>query len=150
MSQATWDKFFMDMAKLASSKSKDRSRKVGCVIVGPDNEVRSIGFNGFPRGIDDSIEKRHQRPLKYKWVAHAELNAVANAARAGIRTDGCAIYIPWLACSECAKAIIQAGIRRIVCVDAYPDDPIWKDDMQLALEMLIEAGVKVRYYCEEA
>jgi dCMP deaminase len=114
----SWDKFFMDMAKLVASKSKDRSRKVGCVIVGPDNEVRSVGYNGFPRGIADHIEWRHERPAKYKWTEHAERNAIYNSARAGIRTEGCRIYT-------------------------------WGRDFRSGVDMLREAHVGVRYYCDD-
>jgi dCMP deaminase len=145
----SWDKFFMDMAKLVASKSKDRSRKVGCVIVGPDNEVRSVGYNGFPRGIADHIEWRHERPAKYKWTEHAERNAIYNSARAGIRTDGCRIYLPWFPCMDCARAIIQAGITGMVCGEPDFDDPTWGRDFRSGVDMLREAHVGVRYYCDE-
>lgn len=147
---SAWDKFFMDMAKLVASKSKDRSRRVGCVIVGPDNEVRSVGYNGFPRGIDDTVEARHQRPDKYKWTEHAERNAIYNSARAGIRTDGCSIYLPWFPCMDCARAIIQSGIKKMVCGEPDLNDPTWGDDFRQGKDMLAEAGVRVKYFCEDA
>ncbi len=148
MSQETWDRFFIDGAQWAATKSKDRSRKIGCVIVGPDNEVRSVGFNGFPRGINDNIDCRHQRPEKYRWTCHAEKNAIDNAARAGIRTEGCVLYVQWMPCSECAKSIIQCGITSLVGLERDNEDPQWVDDMKHARAMLEEAGVVVRYYCE--
>src|SRR2546421_12647437 len=72
---ADWDGRFMELARHVGTWSKDRSRQVGCVVVGPDNSVRAIGFNGFPRGLDDENEHRHQRPAKYLWTEHAERNA---------------------------------------------------------------------------
>ncbi len=144
-----WDQYFIKMAQLVSSKSKDRSTQVGCVIVGPQNEVRSTGFNGFPRGIDDTVADRHERPAKYKWTEHAERNAIYNAARAGTSTDRCRIYVPWLPCTDCARAIIQAGITEVIGVDADLDNPRWAEDFALAKSMMEEAGVTVRFVAEE-
>src|SRR5260370_34651295 len=104
----------MDLAREIARWSKDRSGGVGCVIVGPDNEVRSTGFNGFPRGVNDEVESRHERPAKYKWTEHAERNAIYNAARVGIPIEGCRIYLPWFPCMECARAIIQTGIVELI------------------------------------
>jgi len=73
---ADWDARFMNLARHISEWSKDRSTKVGVVIVGPENEVRALGYNGFPRGIDDDAPDRHERPEKYLWVEHAERNAI--------------------------------------------------------------------------
>ena len=78
-----WDNRFLSMAKLIATWSRDRSTKVGAVIVGPNREVRSVGYNGFPRGVNDAIESRYERPGKYDWTEHAERNAIYNAARYG-------------------------------------------------------------------
>lgn len=137
--------FFIDMAKLVASKSKDRSTKVGAVIVGPDDEVRSVGYNGFPRGVDDEEDSRHERPKKYLFVAHAEANAIFNAARVGIPTKGCTLYMNFYPCpcAECTKAIIQAGIVRIV----GPNVPFpgkgeqWEASLAASEEMLREAQI---------
>lgn len=131
-----WDTYFVEMAELVSTKSKDPSTKVGAVIVGPGNEIVSTGFNGFPRGVREheiklvdpfqgimvldkerlDKERWEKRPEKYQWVEHAERNAIFNAARYGIKTEGCRMYLNWLPipCSDCTRAIIQAGIVEII------------------------------------
>src|SRR5689334_8457570 len=97
---ADWDSRFMKLAQQIATWSKDRSRQVGCVIVGPSNEIRAAGFNGFPRGVDDLNERRHTRPAKYKWTEHAERNAIYNAARVGIPLQGSRMYLPWFPCMD--------------------------------------------------
>jgi dCMP deaminase len=109
-----WDTYFLQMAQLVSTKSKDRSTKVGCVIVGPDHEVRTTGYNGFCRGIIDDVDSRHERPDKYLWTEHAERNAIYNAARNGIQLAGCTAYVTLFPCADCSRAMIQSGIRKIV------------------------------------
>ena len=109
-----WDTYFMEMANLVSTKSKDRSTQVGCVIVGPNHEVRTTGYNGFCRGIDDDVEERHERPEKYLWSEHAERNAIYNAARNGIRIEDCTAYTTVFPCADCARGLIQSGVVRIV------------------------------------
>lgn len=143
--QDIWDQRWMALAQHYASWSKDRSRQVGCVIVGPGNTQISEGWNGFARGVDDNIDSRHERPEKYLWMKHAEENAITNAARKGVSTLGATIYIPWFPCANCAGDIIQAGIAWVVAY--YPDmsDPKWGQNMHLAADMLEEGGVKVRY-----
>lgn len=138
--------FWMQCAALAASQSKDRSRKVGCVIVDRRDVAISMGWNGFPRGVNDHIEGRHARPLKYKWTEHAERNAIYNAAARGASTLGCTIYLPWFPCSNCARAIIQSGIERMVCVPCEPGDAQWSEDMSVAETMLREAGVQIDFF----
>lgn len=139
-----WDDYFMDMARHVSQRSKDRSTKVGCVVVGPDNEIRSTGYNSFPRGIDDGREERHQRPAKYKWTEHAERNAIYNAARVGTPVKDCRMFLPWFPCMDCARAIVQSGIVELVCHAPNLDDPTWGADFRDALQLFDEAGVAVR------
>lgn len=110
----TWDDFFLGLAGYVSQKSKDQSTKVGAVIVGPDHEVLSLGWNGFPRGVDDNVQERHERPAKYEWTEHAERNAIYNAARHGIALRGATIYVTHAPCAACARAIVQSGIRAVV------------------------------------
>jgi len=133
-----WNEYFIDMAELISTKSKDNSTKVGCVIVGQDNGVLSTGFNGFPRGVTETEEEwvkkvsywdqgelvkpvpgsfdRWGRPQKYSWVEHAERNAVYYAARHGIALNGAKAYLNWdpRPCADCTRAFIQAGIVEII------------------------------------
>jgi dCMP deaminase len=107
-----WDDYFMEMAWLVATKSKDPSTKVGCVITGPGNEVRGTGYNGLPRRVAD-LPERMERPAKYLWTSHAEENAIAHAARVGIATEGCTIYVTHAPCSRCTRMLIQAGIERV-------------------------------------
>lgn len=140
-----WDSYFMDLARLVSSRSKDRSTQTGCVIVGATNEIRSTGYNGFPRGVNDEAEERHARPEKYLWTEHAERNAIYNAARVGTPLAGCRIYLPWIPCMDCARAIVQAGIVEVIGVQMRLDDPKWAEDFKRVATLLGEAGVHLRY-----
>ena len=142
---ANWDKRFFDLARLVGSWSKDRSTKVGCVIVGPHNEVRSIGFNGFPRLANDDAEERHLRPAKYKWTEHAERNAIYNAVLAGTSLAGCRMYLPWFPCMDCARAIVQSGIVELIAIEPQLDDERWGEDFRSAFALFEECGVKVRF-----
>jgi dCMP deaminase len=136
-----WDKRMMESAKLIASWSKDRNRKVGCVVVAPDHAILSSGFNGFPRGVNDDLDERHERPAKYKFTEHAERNAIYNAARHGIKLEGGTIYIPWYPCADCARAIVQSGIKTMVAGSPNFDDPRWGEDFKAAEIMLAEGGV---------
>ena len=139
-----WDEFYLSMCDITSMRSKDPSTKVGAVIVSPSNKVRSIGYNGFPRGAVDAVEEvpeRYERPLKYKWTEHAERNAIYNAETS---LEGCVIYVNSLPpCSDCARAIIQTGIKEVV-LERKPIPERWEEDCGVALVMLRECGVKVR------
>jgi len=151
MSKTDWDLRFMQLADHIAQWSKDRSSKVGAVIVVDKNPV-SMGYNGFPRGCDDDNEERHERPLKYSWVLHAEENAIVNAARNGQRTSGSDMYVNWFPCSRCAGEIINAGIKRIFC-DKEPDwmiEDTWTADHKIAKQKLHEGGVEIIYMNFEA
>ncbi len=143
---ADWDARFMGLAKHIAGWSKDRSRRVGCVIVGPDNEIRAYGFNGFPRGVDDEPESRHARPAKYKWTEHAERNAIYNAARIGTPLQGCRMYLPWFPCMDCARAVVQSGIVELICVRPDLSDPQWGSDFADVPRLLEEASVTIRWW----
>lgn len=144
-----WDEFFISLTHAVRKKSKDRSTQVGAVIVGEDNEVLSIGFNGMPRGIDDELNSRHERPIKYKWFEHAERNAIYNAARHGIALKGSRIYVYGFPCTDCARAIIQSGIKELI-YESWPDDPgrgeRWNEDLKIAKEMFLESGITIREF----
>lgn len=142
-----WDTYFSKMAALVASKSKDRSTKVGAVIVGPDNELRSSGYNGYPRLVSDDIDGSHDRPKRLLRTVHAEANAIVAAARVGIPTKDCRIYVTHWPCAECTKLIIQAGINEVIA--PKPSDELyqrWKDSMDAGLEMFNEAKVHARAY----
>lgn len=138
-----WDKRFMTLAETVASWSKDRSRGIGAVIVGPDRTIRALGYNGFPRGVDDNVEERHVRPDKYLWTEHAERNAIYNAVRAGTDIRGCTCYVNLFCCCNCARAIVQSSLSRVV---TYPpdDDPRWARDFEISMAMFREAGVSVK------
>jgi dCMP deaminase len=145
---ADWDSRFMRLSREIANWSKDHSRKVGCVIVGPKNEIRSVGYNGFPRGVDDTKRYRHERPMKYKWTEHAERNAIYNAARIGASLEGCRMYLPWYPCMDCARAIVQSGINELICIRPDPEDPQWAQDFREVPFLLKEGSVTVRYWTD--
>jgi dCMP deaminase len=141
-----WDIRFMEFTDLTVAQwSKDRSSRVGATIV-KDREIVTTGFNGLPRGCDDNVEARHERPEKYSWFIHAEPNAIINAARQGKSTLGCDMYVNWCPCDQCSGFIVQAGIKRIFC-DQEPDwdDPKWGEGFKRAKIILEEGGVEVIY-----
>lgn len=146
MFSSTWDRRFMLLAHQIAGWSKEKGRLVGAVIVGPDREIRSTGFNGFPRGVRDDVEARHSRETgaKYIWSSHAERNAIYNAARIGVSVKGCVLYVPWFPCAECAKAIIQSGISEVVAYAPDLAEPRWGAEYEVAQVMFGEAGVAVR------
>jgi dCMP deaminase len=123
------------------SWSKDKSTKIGCVIVGQHNQILSSGYNGFPRGVDDVKPERHERPAKYLWTEHAERNAIYNAARHGVALEGSIMYIRWFPCCDCARAIIQSGISRLVAIDPSGDKTLWREELNIARDMMLEAGI---------
>ncbi len=141
----SWNKRWMDLAILISTWSKDRSRQTAAVIVDDRNILLSIGWNGFPRVVNDDIDERHERPIKYKWTEHAERNAIYNAAAKGIPLLNSIMHLAWYPCSDCARAIIQSGIKKIVCIEPDWDDQNWKEDFAISKEMLNEAFVCIEY-----
>ncbi|MBT7706286.1 CMP deaminase [archaeon] len=147
MKRPSWNSYFMSMAYLLAERSHDRSSHVGAVIVGPNNEIRSTGFNGFPRGIDDDAPGRSERPEKYFWTEHAERNAIYNAARHGTPLNSCIIYITALTCMDCARAIINSGIKKVI-VDKRKGtlSNKWNADFERVEQLLKEAGVEIVYY----
>ena len=139
----TWDEYFMGVAMLSGMRSKDPNTQVGCCIVSQDNKILSMGYNGFPLGCSDDEFPwaREGEPLdtKYLYVTHSELNAILNYR--GGSLEGSKLYVTLFPCNECAKAIIQAGIKTIVYKeDKYPDSP----SVRASKRMLNAAGV--RYY----
>lgn len=136
---------FLEMCDTLSQLSKDPSSKFGCVIVGPKNEIRSVGYNSFPRGINDDVAERFDRPEKYFWFEHAERNAIYNAARVGIPTEGCDLYVSAPPCMDCARAIIQSGIKRIVLPGAGSLElqERWKEHFARTKVLLGEARVEI-------
>ena len=139
-----WDLRFLKLAEHISNWSKDPSTKVGCIIVGEDREIRSTGFNGFPRGIEDSEERLNDRTQKYPLICHAEENAIMHAARIGISLKGCIAYVTWPPCNRCTRSLIQAGIREIVIPNEVKIPERWNEEFDLSMTMLNEANIEVR------
>lgn len=144
-----WNRRFFDMVDLVASWSRDPSTKVGAVIVDEEHNVRSVGFNGFPRGVDDDVEERWEnREVKYKYAEHAERNAIYAAARHGCPVEHCTMYLGWYPCADCARAIIQAGIERVF-IDGRKysgtsdRDARWAKDFEIANQMFLEADIEV-------
>ena len=139
--QKSWDEYFMGMAAYVATRSKDPSTKVGAVITGPDNRIRSTGYNGLPSGVQEIPDRTIDRDTKLLFTAHAEQNSIFSAAKTGVPLAGCTLYVHGLRpCAECAKAIIQSGIVRVVVSDS--DMPArWVTSMCSAYTMLEEAGI---------
>lgn len=137
-----WIKKFIETAEYFSSWSKDPSTKVGAVLVDSDNNIRSIGYNGFPRDVSDSSERLQDRNVKYKFTVHAEQNVIATCARLGINTDGCILFCTHHPCSSCLASIIQAGIKTIVIKSPSADFMSrWKEDINISRVMMNEAKI---------
>lgn len=150
----SWIKYFMDIATVVASKSKDRT-KVGCVLVSPTNkQILSTGFNGFCRDIADTPERYADREVKMDYVVHAEANAICFAASSGMRTDGCYAFITLPPCHSCAKLLKQAGVTNIFYMEdlsAAPTQEIkddWRKKQQLSLDILREANINTYRCCE--
>ena len=144
----SWDEYFMGVAVLAGKRSKDPSTQVGACIVSPENIIISTGYNGFPMGCSDDEypweRAGEKEDTKYPYVVHAELNAILNCH--GRSLLGSRIYVALFPCNECAKAIIQSGIREVVYLsDKYEKDPM----TQASKRMLSSAGVKMRQLIPE-
>ena len=137
----TWDEYFMGLAHLSALRSKDPNTQVGAAIVDENHRVVSVGYNGFPTGVsDDEVPWSREGDVltsKYAFVVHAELNAILNSQRS---VRGCTIYVSLFPCNECAKAIIQSGIKKIV----YESDKYNGVDTNIASKrMLKAAGVEL-------
>jgi dCMP deaminase len=136
-----WDERYLSLAESISEWSKDPSRKIGAVAIGAKGQVLAQGFNGFPRGIDDSPDRYADRPRKYELVVHAEMNVVYNASYNGVSLDGSTLYVYGLpVCSDCAKGIIQVGIKRIVMREQIIPHT-WQQSWDKSKAMFDEAGV---------
>lgn len=142
LKQKAKDIRFLNLAKEISTWSKDPSTKVGAVVVGDRDQIISQGYNGFPRGFNDSDEIYSNKQLKYKYIIHAEANAIYNALYNGAYVEGATIYVHGLpVCSECAKAIVQSGITRVV-YDSEPKER-WIQSCSDAMDIFKQAGVEV-------
>ena len=133
---------YLNLAKEVSTWSKDPSSKIGAVAVGEKGQILAQGYNGFPRGIADTPERYNDRETKYKFVVHAEMNVIYNASYNGVSLDGADLYIYGLpTCSECAKGIVQVGIKRVIMPNMrYPE--FWMKNWEESKKIYDEAGVE--------
>lgn len=138
-----WDKRFLSLAKEISQWSKDPSTKIGAVTIGPNRRLLSTGYNGFPRGIVDTDERLTNRDLKYKYVVHGEMNCIYNATLNGVSLNDANLYVYGLpVCSECAKGIIQVGIKNVFMCFPGSISEKWKDSFDTSKKMFDECGIQ--------
>lgn len=139
----SWDEYFIGIAELSAMRSKDPNTQVGCCIVNENNRILSVGYNGFPSGCDDDEfpwerEAESMLDTKYPFVCHAELNAILNSR---VSLEGARLYVTLFPCNECAKAIIQSGIKEVI----YVSDKYSESEATIASKkMLLSAGIKLR------
>lgn len=137
-----WDARYLGLAREVSTWSKDPSSKIGAIAVGGKGEILSTGYNGFPRHILDMDERYAERSIKYKYIVHAEANCIYNATYNGVSLNGSTMYVHGLpCCSECAKAIIQVGVKRVV-MNGDPFNQRWKESVETTLAMFKEARIE--------
>ena len=140
-----YDHRYLELAKFFSTWSKDPSSQIGAVAIGSKGQVLAQGYNGFPRKVDESRHRLDDRETKYKYVVHAEMNCIYNASYNGAKLDGATMYVYGLpVCHECAKAIIQVGITRVV-VPIIDLPERWKESTDLTMTMFEEAGVEYEF-----
>jgi len=137
-----WDKRFLNLAKEISTWSKDPSTQIGAVLVNDERRILATGYNGFPRGVWDSPDYYQDRETKYKYVVHAEMNAIYNATYNGISLKDSTLYVWGLpVCAECAKGVIQVGIKRVVMPHGdYPER--WIESFKKTASMFKETNIE--------
>lgn len=151
-----WDSLFMSMAMLFSMRSPDTSTRVGCVVADQDNNVVSLGYNGWPRGVKsfETDDIRFQKPEKRMWMEHAERNAIYNACRNGTPLNDCKLYVTLFPCTDCVRGIVQVGIQRVIyhgqstqlmknMKNMKQNLQQWNTSYEVSMRMFSEAGVEV-------
>ena len=136
-----WDSRFIELAESIATWSKDPSRGVGAVIVSPLRQVLATGYNGLPRGFEDSPD-RLERPVKHDLIVHAEMNAIIQCARNGISPVGATMYSSFSPCIHCTLSIVQAGIKRVVTRSIDEGDEHWNESIGKSISMFKEVGVE--------
>lgn len=144
--QDKWENRFINMAREISFWSKDPTRQIGAIAIDANKRVLSMGYNGFPRGISDLPERYNDRPTKYKYVVHAEMNCIYNATHNGTSLNGAKLYVWGLpVCSECAKGIIQVGIKEVIWSTDRKVTDIWLESMKITNELFSESGINFKF-----
>ena len=137
-----WDEKYIDLARYFSTWSKDPNTKVGAVVIGKQGQILAQGYNGFPRGVLDTKERLEEREVKLKYVVHAEQNCIYNASHHGASLHGSTLYVHGLpVCNECAKGVVQVGIKRVVMKFPAEISASWDESFFYSSSMFKEAGV---------
>ena len=140
--KSEWHNRYLGLAYEVSKWSKDPSKKIGAIAVGNKGQVLAQGYNGFPRGIRHSSDRLNNRELKYKFVVHAEMNLIYNAGYNGVSLDGSTVYVTGLpVCSECAKGLIQVGVKQVIMPVQEDTPDVWKESFEFTKQLFEEAGV---------
>jgi dCMP deaminase len=138
-----WDNRYLNLAREVSTWSKDPSTQVGAVAIGEMGQVLAQGYNGFPRGVNDSLERYNDKEVKYRYVVHAEMNCIYNATFTGASLNNATMYVWGLpVCNECAKGLAQVGVKRVVSPKTIADVPDkWKISAINTVDLLKEVGI---------
>lgn len=142
-----WDQRFCELAQFVSDWSKDPNARVGAVLFSKRGGDITVGYNGFPMGVEDSADRLSNKDIKLEMVVHAEVNAIVAA---GLRTQGATLYV-WgkPICARCAGPVIQSGIKRVVALSPDSEDGKWRESGEVACQMFREAGIAVDFYVVE-
>lgn len=138
-----WNKRFIELCNHIAQWSKDTSTKVGAVIVDADKRILSVGYNGFPAGVDDDVEARHKRPAKYMYTEHAERNSLYTSSRNGVSVVGATMYCNYFPCPDCTRAIIQSGIKTVYYEKLSVNSGKNEEHINACIEMFDEANVNI-------
>jgi len=143
-----WDERFVRIAFEVASWSKDPGTNVGAVLV-DDRRIIATGYNGFPQGIQDTIQRYQNRDLKLEYTVHAEVNAILNAAKNGSQTEHSTLYVTFPPCVNCAACVVQAGVSMVICPCLTTSPERWRDSFQKGRNLLEEASVMVKTFIPE-
>lgn len=138
------DQYFMTLAYLTAMRSPDPRTTVGAVILDREGNLVEVGFNDYPVGVNGQSPDRKIAPEKYNWIEHAERNAIYRAARRGISIDGGTMYTNMFPCANCARGIIQSGLKHLIYHRDHPNNIVLDDAHQISFVMMSEAGISMR------
>lgn len=144
----SFDDRMMSMVYLLAEGSKDERTHIGAVVIGPDKEIRTTGYNSFVRGLNDNLPERQEKPEKFYWFEHAERNGMDNATLIGSSLKGCKMYTNGIPCTNCARGIIQSGILEVIVDEKWNKTNKGEDleESKRTIQMFKETGVKIRYW----
>lgn len=141
MNRPSWDNYFLGLAKVVSQRSHDIHTQHGCIIVDTNRRILGVGYNGFPRGLDDSVLPL-TRPEKYNWIVHAERNALSNCI---VRPDKATAYVTGQCCNDCIKALWQEGVSSVIMIDGHGTHKFDDNEKKLFDMFVNMSGIKISY-----